>query len=45
MKGEIHRFKTSSGRPLEQETSIYQTLQDREKELELLKKFFSKERW
>ncbi|MFC4771642.1 helix-turn-helix domain-containing protein [Enterococcus hermanniensis] len=45
LKGEIHRLKASSGRPLEQEASIYQTLQDREKELELLKKFFSKERW
>lgn len=31
MKGEIHRFKTSSGRPLEKEASIYQTYRTEKK--------------
>lgn len=45
LNGEIHRLKSSSGRPIEQELSVSKVLEEKEKELELVKKFFSKERW
>ncbi|MFK4568560.1 helix-turn-helix domain-containing protein [Enterococcus sp. UD-01] len=45
LSGEFHRLKASSGRPSEQELSLSKVLEEKEKELELIKKFFSKERW
>lgn len=45
VSGEFHRLKASSERPSEQEISLSKVLEEKEKELELIKKFFSKERW
>lgn len=43
LSGEFHRLKASSGRPSEQELSLPKVLEEKERELELIKKIFSKE--
>ena len=45
LNGDLQRLKSSSGRPSEEVFSISEKLKNKETELELLKKFFSKESW
>ena len=42
LSGEFHRLKVSLGRPLEQEFSLSKILEEKEKELELIKNFFKR---
>ncbi|MBC1516750.1 helix-turn-helix domain-containing protein [Listeria immobilis] len=45
LDGEISRLNSVSGRPLRHELSVSEELKQTKKELELLKKYFSQERW
>ncbi|MBF2664591.1 helix-turn-helix domain-containing protein [Listeria seeligeri] len=45
LDGEVSRLNSVSGRPLSQELSVFEELKQPKKELELLKKYFSQERW
>lgn len=42
---ELNRLEAASGRPQKIERTLEQELKNKSKELELLKKFFSQERW
>ncbi|EPF4429375.1 helix-turn-helix domain-containing protein (plasmid) [Enterococcus faecium] len=41
----LKRLDSSSGRPRKEQLTVLQELEEKNKELSLLKKFFSQERW
>lgn len=44
-RGDVSRLNSVSGRPLRHELSVFEELKQTKQELELLKKYFSQERW